>query len=90
MFVHVHDLRVQRVEQSAPERLNGLVKFAKNDAALDKQRLRQVLEQSGEAMAQLIGIGLEKGTIKSKVPTCRLILPCPILQFSTRPLAVSF
>jgi uncharacterized damage-inducible protein DinB len=68
MFVHLHHLRVQRVELSAPELLGGLAKFAKNDAALDKQRLPHALEQSGEAMAQLIEIGLEKGKIKNYKP----------------------
>ena len=46
----------------------ALEKFAKNDAALDKQRLRKALERSGEAMAQLLEIGLEKGKIKNFKP----------------------
>lgn len=68
MFVHVHHVRLQRLEVSAPEFLGGLIKFAKNDAALDKQRLQDALERSGEAIAQLLEIGLEKGKIKNCKP----------------------
>ena len=35
---------------------------------LDKPRLRAALERSGEAIAQLIEIGLEQGKIKSYKP----------------------
>ncbi len=68
MFVHLHQIRVQRVELSAPELAGGLTKFVKNDAALDKARLRNAVERSGEALAQLIEIGLEKGKIKNVKP----------------------
>ncbi len=68
MFVHIHHVRLQRLEVAAPELPGGLEKFPKSDAALDKKRLRHALEQSGEAMAQLIEIGLEKGKIKGYKP----------------------
>ena len=68
MFVHLHHMRLQRIEVSAPELLGRLTKFARKDAALDQKRLKNALEQSGEAIAQLIEIGLEKGKIKGYRP----------------------
>ncbi len=68
MFVHLHQVRVQRLEISGPELLGGLEKFQKSDAALDKKRLRQALERSGEAVAQLLEISLEKGKVKGFKP----------------------
>lgn len=68
MFVHIHHIRLQCIEVSAPELFLGLEKFAKGDPALDKKRLHRALERSGEASAQLIEIGLEKGKIKGFKP----------------------
>lgn len=64
MFVHIHHVRVARLETSAPGLFDDLIKFDKTDKAQDKKRLRRALERSGEAMAAFIEMGLAAGKIK--------------------------
>jgi uncharacterized damage-inducible protein DinB len=64
MFAHIHQVRLSRIEPAAPTLLDRVEKFAKSDQALDKLRIRRALEQSGEAMAQFIELGVERGKIK--------------------------
>lgn len=69
MFVHMHNMRVARLEASAPDLLSGVELFAKAEPAQDKARLRRALEQSGEALAALLERGLKTGKIKGfKLP----------------------
>ena len=67
MFVHIHHVRVWRLESAMPLLLSGVEKFGKTEVP-GKQQLRRALEQSGEAMAQLITVGLETGKVKGYKP----------------------
>jgi uncharacterized damage-inducible protein DinB len=64
IFVHRHHVCLSRLEATPPALLGHIEKFDQSEKLPDKQRLRQALEQSGEAMAQFIGISVEKGKIK--------------------------
>ena len=63
MFVHIHHIRLGRIEASMADLMAGQVKFDKQDDALDNARLRRALVQSGDAMAEFIQRGLDKGKI---------------------------
>lgn len=64
MFVHIHHVRVSRLETAPPGLFDDVVKFDKAVKVRDKKRLRRALEQSGEAMATYIEMGLAAGKIK--------------------------
>ena len=68
MFVHIHHSRLGRFEASMSDLMAGQFKFDKADNALDKARLRRALELSGEAMAEFIQRGLDKGKIPGFKP----------------------
>lgn len=59
-FAHLHDVRLMWLKSAAPELLSGLDKFPKGSAT-DKANLRQALERSGDAVAELLRRALAAG-----------------------------
>jgi uncharacterized damage-inducible protein DinB len=67
-FAHLHNVRLMWLKQSAPEFLDGVLKLEK-DAAMDKGRLRQSLEDSGGAVRGLLAkASAEGGKVKGFKP----------------------
>jgi uncharacterized damage-inducible protein DinB len=66
-FAHVHDVRLMWLKAAAPDLLGSLEKLSGGDAP-DQARLATSLQASSEAIATLIGRGLESGRIKSFKP----------------------
>ena len=60
LFAHIHNVRLMWLKAAAPELLAGLEKIEK-EAAIAKPQLRQALEKSGAAIAELLQKGLENG-----------------------------
>lgn len=67
-FAHIHNVRLMWLQQSAPDFMDGMSKIEKG-ALIDKELLRKSLEDSGCAMASLLGRGIEAdGKIKGFKP----------------------
>jgi uncharacterized damage-inducible protein DinB len=63
-FAHLHGVRLQWLEPSAPDLAAGLPKFKRGDPT-DRDSLRAALEASGEAIATLLARGVAAGKIKN-------------------------
>jgi uncharacterized damage-inducible protein DinB len=72
IFAHMHNVRLMWLEVSAPTLFATTqkvpVKTKADKEAITKDLLREALEQSGQAMADLFREGLEKGKIKEAKP----------------------
>jgi uncharacterized damage-inducible protein DinB len=66
-FAHLHNVRLMWLKAAAPDLLDGLRKVEK-EGSLDRETLAAALQRSGEAMARLLIIGLETGTVKGFKP----------------------
>ena len=66
-FAHIHNVRLMWLKASAPELLTGLEKIEKEDA-LQKEKLLKGLEQSGEAIVQLLDNAGITGRVKGFKP----------------------
>lgn len=66
MLAHIHNIRLMWLGMT-PDLIKGLSKIEKEDTG-DKKLLRKSLEASGEAMARLIGLGLQTGKVKGFKP----------------------
>jgi uncharacterized damage-inducible protein DinB len=60
LFAHVHNVRLLWLKSAAPELLEGLAKLEAKGTG-DRGELRQALEASGRAVAQLLRKGLAAG-----------------------------
>lgn len=59
-FAHLHNVRLMWLKQAAPEMLSQLEKIEKEQAN-DRERLQSALENSGAAIASLLGQSVRSG-----------------------------
>lgn len=60
VFAHIHNVRLDWLQAAAPERMTGLSKIDKENAA-DKTLLKKSLSASGDAIAALIEASIARG-----------------------------
>jgi len=66
-FAHIHNVRLMWLKAAAPELIGAMEKIATEDA-LQKDKLTRALEQSGEAMVQLLDNAGATGRVKGFKP----------------------
>lgn len=66
-FAHLHNARLMWIETAKPALMGSMKKYAKGGAP-DREDLRTALEESADAIAELLRDGFEKGKVRGFKP----------------------